>query len=477
MQITVPDFSSARVLVVGDVMLDRYWHGAAGRISPEAPVPVVQIEQEVSRPGGAANVAINLGALGVQATLIGLVGEDEHADMLASQLSAGGVEAKLDRIATHPTICKLRVLSQRQQLIRLDFERSFTPTEANGVKTLFEESLDQADVVIVSDYAKGTLCEVAELITLARARDIPVLVDPKGADWRPYAGATLLTPNLAEFVGVAEAEKSYEDRHFLKSHAVSLIESLNLSALLVTRGASGMSLFPSKDSEVHLPAHAQEVFDVTGAGDTVISLLGAGLAAGMTLPEATELANLGASLVVAKVGAASVSPVELKAAAGMTIGQRGVVDLPTLMALVAASRLKGERIVMTNGCFDLLHVGHVSYLESARALGDRLIVAVNDDLSVRQLKGERRPVMTLDRRMQVLAGLDAVDWVISFSESTPAQLVGHLLPDILVKGGDYTPEEIAGAEAVVAAGGEVRALEYIEGESTTAILRRIQSTD
>lgn len=481
MQLSVPDFNSARVLVVGDVMLDRYWHGSAGRISPEAPVPVVQVEQEVSRPGGAANVAINLGALGVQVTLIGLVGEDEHADMLASQLLAGGVEAQLDRIATHPTICKLRVLSQRQQLIRLDFERGFTPAEASGIKSLFEQSLDEADVVIVSDYAKGTLCDVQAIIASANSRGIPVLVDPKGADWRPYVGATLLTPNLAEFVSVVATGKDqprdYEDRHFLKSQAAALIESLNLSALLVTRGASGMSLFSAADPDVHLPAHAQEVFDVTGAGDTVISLLGAGLAAGMTLPEATNLANLGASLVVAKVGAASVSPEELKAAAGMMIGQKGVVDLPTLMALVASSRLKGERIVMTNGCFDLLHAGHVSYLESARALGDRLIVAVNDDLSVTRLKGKNRPVMTLDRRMQVLAGLDAVDWVIPFSESTPAQLVHQVLPDVLVKGGDYTPEEIAGSEAVIAAGGEVRALEYIEGESTTAILRRIQSTD
>lgn len=480
MQITVPDFNRARVLVVGDVMLDRYWHGTAGRISPEAPVPVVQVDREVSRPGGAANVAINLGALGAQVTLVGLVGDDEHADILVNQLSAGGVKAKLDRVATHPTICKLRVLSQRQQLVRLDFERGFTSEEAKSVKTLVEESLDDVDVVIISDYAKGTLCEVRSLIKHATARQIPVLVDPKGTDWQPYKGATLLTPNLAEFAGVTKMhsilEREQEDSHFLRDEARNLMENLELGALLVTRGAKGMSLFHSEQAELHLPAHAQEVFDVTGAGDTVISLLGAGLATGLSISDATRLANLGASLVVAKVGAASVSPVELRAAAGIAVGKRGVVDLATLMALVASSRLRGERVVMTNGCFDILHAGHVSYLQSARALGDRLIVAVNDDASVQRLKGSGRPVMTLDTRMQVLAGLDAVDWVISFSEPTPTSVIEQILPDVLVKGGDYEAEEIAGYAAVTAAGGEVKTLEYIEGESTTAILRRIQSS-
>lgn len=477
MQLNLPDFGKARVLVVGDVMLDRYWHGVAGRISPEAPVPVVQVQQEVSRPGGAANVAINLGALGAQVMLVGLVGEDEHADMLTSQLSAGGVEARLDRVPTHPTICKLRVLSHRQQLIRLDFERGFTKAEASKVVGIFEKSLDEVDVVIISDYAKGTLSEVSVLIELAKKKQIPILVDPKGTDWHPYAGATLLTPNLAEFAGVVGGEGDYEDRHFLKQQARKLIKDIDVSALLVTRGANGMSLFPSVDAEVHLPAHAREVFDVTGAGDTVISLLGAGIAAGMSLSEATKLANLGASLVVGKVGAASVSPAELQAATGSIAGNQGIVDLPTLMALIASSRLKGERMVMTNGCFDLLHAGHVSYLKSARALGDRLIVAVNDDDSVQRLKGPGRPVMNLDTRMQVLAGLDSVDWVIPFSESTPSDLIKQVLPDILVKGGDYKAAEIAGHDAVIAAGGEVRSLEYIEGESTTAILQRIQSTD
>ena len=473
MQLTIPDFAAARVLVVGDVMLDRYWQGPTGRISPEAPVPVLRVEDETRRPGGAANVAMNLGALGVDVTLVGLVGDDEHARLLEAQLRDGGVTPALQRVTTHPTICKLRVLSQRQQLIRLDFERPFTPAETVGLRERFADALTRVDAVIVSDYAKGTLGEVEDLIALARDRGVPVLVDPKGTDWRRYRGATLLTPNLPEFRQVA-GEVIAEDTD-IETAARHLAASLDLDALLVTRGDQGMTLVPAQGEARHLPAHAREVYDVTGAGDTVIALLGAVLAAGLDMGEATSLANLAASLVVAKVGTASVTIGELEAAAGVAVANHRIVDHAALLAALAPARARGERIVMTNGCFDLLHAGHVRYLESARALGDRLVVAVNDDASVARLKGEDRPVMPLAQRMTVLSALSAVDWVVPFAEDTPAGLIASVRPDILVKGGDYRPEAIAGHDAVVAAGGEVRVLEFVEGESTSALIDRIQT--
>jgi len=462
MQLKVPDFSAARVLVVGDVMLDRYWQGPTGRISPEAPVPVMRVDDETLRPGGAANVAMNLGALGVDVSLVGLIGADEHGELLTEQLQAGGVKPMLQRVSTHPTICKLRVLSQRQQLIRLDFERPFTPAETAGLQAQYNQALANADVVIVSDYAKGTLCEVQGLILQAREAGVPVLVDPKGSDWQRYQGATLLTPNLPEFQAVwaqtpaalsNQTETRVHDADALANAAQELIRELGLEAMLVTRGEHGMSLVESGAEAFHLPAHAREVFDVTGAGDTVIALLGAVLATGASMQDATALANLAASLVVAKVGTASVRMAELEAAAGTSRNNDQVVDRNALLALLAPIRARGERVVMTNGCFDLLHAGHVHYLAQARALGDRLIVAVNDDASVKRLKGDSRPVMPLEQRMQVLAALADVDWVVAFSEDTPADLIAAVCPDVLVKGGDYQPESIAGYAAVKAAGG------------------------
>ena len=483
MQLNVPDLGTARVLVVGDVMLDRYWQGPTGRISPEAPVPVLRVDEEDLRPGGAANVAMNLGALGVQVKLMGLIGHDEHGDRLEAQLKAGGVQSWLQRVDTHPTICKLRVMSQRQQLMRLDFEQPFTATEAGGLVAQFEAALAETDVVIVSDYAKGTLSAVTDLIARARKANVPVLVDPKGTDWQRYRGATLLTPNLPEFRAVLALQPNGPDEAVqaltneaagIEEAARALLPVYDLEGLLVTRGEHGMSLVPGADEALHLPANAREVYDVTGAGDTVIALLGAVLATGAGMADATALANLAASLVVGKVGTASVSVAELEAAAGRSAHHDQIVDRKALAALLAPARARGERIVMTNGCFDLLHAGHVQYLESAGALGDRLVVAVNDDASVARLKGAARPVMPLAQRMTVLAGLASVDWVVPFSEDTPGDLIADILPDVLVKGGDYLPEQIAGHDAVTAAGGEVKVLEFVDGESTSALITRIQ---
>ncbi|MCP1728630.1 D-beta-D-heptose 7-phosphate kinase/D-beta-D-heptose 1-phosphate adenosyltransferase [Natronospira proteinivora] len=467
----LPDFSTARVMVLGDVMLDRYWQGPTGRISPEAPVPVVRVEDEQTRPGGAGNVALNLAALSVSARLMGCVGEDEAARLLREALDEAGIAHRLVDWQ-RPTITKLRVISRHQQLIRLDFEQSPPGTAPAGLFESFSTALPETGVVVLSDYAKGALGDCPRLIRAAREAGLPVLVDPKGQDFTPYRGATLLTPNLGEFEAVVGP---CPDDDTLVARAEALARELELDGLLVTRSEKGMSLIRPGQPPLHLPARAREVFDVTGAGDTVIAVLAAMLAAGESLDDAARLANIAAGLVVGKLGAATVSPSELRLAmhdAGAP--EAAVMDRVTLGHAVRHARERGERVVMTNGCFDILHAGHVSYLRAARALGDRLIVAVNDDDSVRRLKGAERPVNPVQDRMSVLAGLEAVDWVVPFSEDTPRDLICELLPDLLVKGGDYQPEEIAGHDCVVANGGQVKILDFVEGQSTTGLLNRIR---
>lgn len=480
---STPSFANSRVLVVGDVMLDRYWYGDTGRISPEAPVPVVKIGEEERRLGGAANVALNLACMGAQARLIGVVGDDEPAQATRGLLADAGVTVDFVTSPGHPTISKLRVMSRNQQLIRLDFEKSFALDGAFDQAVLaerIEAALAEADVVICSDYGKGTLAAVEDIVAAARRHKVPVLVDPKGRDWHRYAGAALITPNEAEFEAYAGALAGVDeaaDEATLVERAAAVRRDLSLGALLVTRSEKGMSLFEA-DGHLHLPAQAQEVFDVTGAGDTVIAMMGAGLGAGLSLAEAASLANLGAGIVVAKLGTATVSPSELdRALRSSSHEHQGVLDEETLVTLREELRAHGERVVMTNGCFDLLHPGHVAYLEAARALGDHLIVAVNDDASVRRLKGAERPLNSLLHRMQVLRGLASVDSVVAFSEDTPERLICRLTPDVLVKGSDYLPDEIAGADCVKAAGGEVRVLDFVDGFSTTAIIDRMTSRD
>jgi D-beta-D-heptose 7-phosphate kinase / D-beta-D-heptose 1-phosphate adenosyltransferase len=465
-----PDFSSAHILVVGDIMLDRYWHGGTSRISPEAPVPVVHVTDEEDRPGGAANVALNISALGGQAHLLGVTGNDSAAETLQHLLGQQQVECHFVRLPSVRTITKLRVLSRHQQLLRLDFESPLHHFDHTQLVATFEQLLQHVDAVVLSDYAKGTLAGAATLIRLARAAGKPVLVDPKGSDFSKYQGATVITPNCAEFetiVGVCadQDDMAHKGEH-LRAH-------LHLEALLITRSEKGMTLLRRDHAPVHLPAHAREVFDVTGAGDTVIGVLATALAAQKDMRDAVALANLAAGLVVAKLGAACVSAAELTQALTHHHDNQGILSEAHLRAAVAAARAHGETVVMTNGCFDILHAGHVHYLEQARTLGDRLIVAINDDASVSRLKGATRPINPLAERMAVIAGLSAVDWVVAFSEDTPERLICTILPDVLVKGGDYRVEDIAGHRCVVAHGGHVRVLEFKDNCSTSAIVRKI----
>jgi D-beta-D-heptose 7-phosphate kinase/D-beta-D-heptose 1-phosphate adenosyltransferase len=394
--------------------------------------------------------------------------------LLTRALEQRGVRCELYRSPALPTIHKLRVLARSQQLLRIDAEQSLQGC-AEELGALYGRLLRQADVVILSDYAKGTLARVEDLVAAAKAAKIPVLIDPKGTDFVRYRGAYALTPNRSEFEAVVG--RSSDEAELLRKGA-ALREELELDLLLVTRGEQGMTLFEQDAEPLTLPTQAREVFDVTGAGDTVIALLGAGIAAGLAPADAAALANLGAGIVVGKIGAATASRSELQHALhAQGSGGRGLVDVPELVALVAEAKARGERVVFTNGCFDILHAGHVGYLEEAKSCGDRLIVAVNDDDSVRRLKGASRPVNPLADRMAVLAGLASVDWVVPFAEDTPAELIAKVLPDVLVKGGDYRVEQIAGGDTVLKNGGEVRVLGFKPGRSTSALIDALRRSD
>jgi D-beta-D-heptose 7-phosphate kinase/D-beta-D-heptose 1-phosphate adenosyltransferase len=468
--LSIPDFSNTHVVVAGDVMLDQYLFGATSRISPEAPVPVVHVQKTDDRPGGAANVAVNLASLGVKTRLIGAVGNDAAASTLETLLTRKGIDCDFARVGDRPTITKTRVQSRGQQLIRLDQENAAELNDSTLVDTL-ARTVAGTGAVVLSDYGKGALTEVRRMIALCREAGVPVLVDPKGRDFEKYRGATLLTPNQGEFEAVAGHCGSDAE---LAARGWQMVEDLELTALLVTRSEKGMMLLEAGNEPLFLSTQAREVYDVTGAGDTVIATLAGALASGQSLASSSALANIAAGLVVRKIGVATVTPGEIQVALHQRgQGGRGLVSRDELLVLVGEARARNERIVMTNGCFDILHAGHVAYLEEAKSLGDRLIVAVNDDDSVRRLKGDSRPINVLEDRMLVLAGLAAVDWVVPFADDTPAELIAGVLPDVLVKGGDYNPEEIAGSKEVLQNGGEVRVLSFRDGHSTSRILEKL----
>ncbi len=469
----LPNFHDASVLVAGDVMLDRYWYGPTNCISPEAPVPVVNIDAIDERPGGAANVAMNIASLGVKTHLVGLTGIDDAAQVLCNKLKTLNVYCNFVSVPSYPTIIKLRVLSHNQQLIRLDFEERFPEVNGRLLLTHIQKALPKIDILLLSDYAKGALSQVQHMIKMARTIKVPVLIDPKGSDFERYRGATLLTPNLSEFEAIVGHCKNESD---LEKRGRQLMNDFELSALLITRSNQGMTLLQPGIAPLYLPTQTQEVFDVTGAGDTVIGVLAAALAAGNSLEESCFLANSAASVVVGKIGTVSVSLIELENAVRGNQTRRGfgVMTPVQLKTAVSQARQRGEKIVMTNGIFDILHAGHVSYLTNARNLGDRLIVAVNNDTSTKNLKGKMRPINALENRMIVLSALESVDWVVPFEEDTPQNLINDILPDILVKGGDYKREDIAGGCEVHANGGNVKVLNFEHGFSTSKIIRTIK---
>lgn len=470
MSIQIPDFSTTKILVIGDLMLDRYWHGDTRRISPESPVPVVNVNEVEDRAGGAANVALNLAALGAKVTLAGITGEDVEAQTLQTLLERKGIDCLFEKRANQTTITKLRVISRNQQLIRLDFEKNFALQRPINLDA-FSIDFANYDAVVLSDYNKGTLAEPQSIIHAAKNSGKRVIIDPKGLDFSKYQNASLLTPNQSEFEAIVGSVANDQE---LLEKGEQLRQSLELDALLITRSEKGMALIEKNKAPYLQPTDAKEISDVTGAGDTVIATLAVTLAATGDSVLASQLANKAAGIVIGKLGTATASRSELELAVQKeSLKWKGVVSENDLLALIKVAKDKHEKIVMTNGCFDILHPGHVAYLKEAAALGNKLIVAVNDDLSVKRLKGDSRPINPLEHRMEMLAAIDGVDWVVAFSEDTPERIITKMLPDILVKGGDYKAEEIAGFNAVTNNGGDVKILQFKDGYSTTKIIEKI----
>ncbi|KJS32118.1 MAG: hypothetical protein VR64_08405 [Desulfatitalea sp. BRH_c12] len=477
-------FNNVHVLVVGDIMLDRYIWGKVRRISPEAPVPVVAIDHTTETLGGAGNVALNLVSLGCRATVVGLCGADSIARDLRTLLEEKGIGDRLQVDDARPTITKTRIMAQKQQMLRLDHESTRPPAAdvAGAVRASILEEMAACQALVLSDYGKGLFADeafVQEVIGLARKRNIPVLVDPKGTDWQRYRRANGITPNTAELEAVLGTSLDGSDDRLIAS-ARHIRSRYDLDWLLVTRGAQGMCLIDPADAPVAIPAQAREVYDVSGAGDTVIATLAAGLAAGQSLTEAARTANLAAGIVVGKLGTQPVLLSELSTALAFNGLERfypysaaKMTAIDAAMARVREWKAAGTRIVFTNGCFDLLHPGHISLLYQARALGDRLVVGLNTDASIKRLKGSGRPILSEQDRAAMLSALECVDLVVHFDEDTPIQLIKAIRPDILVKGSDYTPDKVVGKEVVEAYGGCVKLVDLIQGYSTTQLTRKV----
>ncbi len=472
-------FGRRPILVIGDLILDGYYWGEVSRISPEAPVPVVHVQSTSWTAGGAANVAMNLAGLGLQVSLAGMVGNDHDGERLIGLLNDRKVDtSRVLAAGQWQTIVKTRIIARNQQLLRLDQEGplQIDPAEFEGWWINLQTALSaRPSAIVLSDYGKGLLSaeRCQQIISEAQRMAIPVLVDPKGKDFSKYAGATLISPNRAEMA--AAANVSAGDFAELLGAAGQMSAALAIPHFLVTLSEQGIAHIHQGKHQQY-PALAQEICDVAGAGDTVIALIAAGMVGGLDWPLSIYLANVAAGLAVSRVGVHPVCRQELLAALSRehSLGQADkVCTSQQLMARIAVWRNGGERIVFTNGCFDLLHAGHVSYLEQARALGDRLIVGLNTDRSVRAIKGPARPVIGQEDRARVLAALATVDGVILFDEPTPIDLIHLISPDTLVKGADYTEEQVVGADFVKAAGGQVALIPLLAGRSSSGIIHNL----
>nr|BET44454.1 MAG: bifunctional D-glycero-beta-D-manno-heptose-7-phosphate kinase/D-glycero-beta-D-manno-heptose 1-phosphate adenylyltransferase HldE [Candidatus Aschnera chinzeii] len=474
MKIDLPDFTKGRILVVGDVMLDRYWYSSSNKLSTESPVPICHVTSKNDSPGGAANVAMNIAALGSTVYLISFVGKDRAAKILYSKLKKANIFCDFISSYSYSTIIKLRILAQNKQLVRIDFEKQ---SECFNVQELFrrvKNILSNVDAIIISDYGKGTLKEISKLISLANSASIPVFIDPKGKCFNEYAYASILTPNMYEFERVVGKCVNNQD---IKNKGMNLINSLNLQqGLLITRSELGMTLLQRDNKITHLPAYTMHnVYDSTGAGDTVIAVLAASLIVKCDIYHACKLANIAASLVVKKLGTTSISFPEFKQAVYYPYNNNNYnIRKYKLKELVISLRNAGKTIVMTNGCFDILHAGHIQFLLQASKLGDFLIVAINSDSSIKRLKGLNRPINSLSDRVTILQALKMVDLVISFTEDTPKRIIIEIMPDILVKGSDYQLDNIVGAKEVLAAGGKVKIIKIKKKISATNIISKIK---
>lgn len=472
-------FSSTRILCVGDVMLDRFIKGKISRISPEAPIPVLHIKDEMVILGGAGNVVRNLEALGASVTFLSVVGNDKEGAHIQTLLEAlPRVNSFLLKDTLRATTVKTRFIAENQQILRTDQEKtSALPKDLEDklIKS-FKEHIATHDLAILSDYAKGIFSPrgLQALIAEAKIQGKPILVDPKGRDYSRYRGATLLTPNHHELMAAMDAPSETDSD--LVEASRKAIDVYDLSAMIVTRGEKGITLVKDSGLIEHLPTKAIEVFDVSGAGDTVIATLAIGLAAGATYSEAIALANAAAGLVVAKVGTAVVHPqelVEVLQAQEVQGYEEKIISRERAEEQIRVWKRRGHRITFTNGCFDLLHPGHVSLLKKSKACGDRLIVGLNTDNSVKRLKGPSRPIQQEMARAFVLSSLECVDLVVLFDEDTPLELIQAFKPDVLVKGADYKVEDVVGASFVQSYGGEVCLVDLVEGQSTTRMISQM----
>jgi D-beta-D-heptose 7-phosphate kinase/D-beta-D-heptose 1-phosphate adenosyltransferase len=445
-----------KITVIGDVMIDWYLHGESSRISPEAPVPVVNFKESKFQLGGAANVANNLKQLEIEPFLIGAVGKDHFGLLLKEHLRAEKIKFNLLSEKSFQTICKQRLMSSNQQLARIDYEQYFHASKLTNTFNTYIKNIAKTDLIIVSDYGKGTVFNARKLILSARKLKKKILIDPKGKDFTKYKGANLITPNKAEFENIMGKVGSKRD---LVNKAKKMLEHLNLESLIVTLGSEGMYVLTKSNRKIigdFINAYPQEVFDVSGAGDTTISALGAALSEGNDIFSAAEFANLAASISVSKLGTSTVSKYEVA-------------------SLEASKGNKEQVIVFTNGCFDIIHSGHLDLLKEARSYGDKLIVGLNSDKSISKLKGPERPIIDQSERKKILSALKFVDEVIIFNEENPLKLIKKLKPSILVKGADYTKEQVIGGEFVESYGGQIKLVKLVKGKSTSNIINKISS--
>lgn len=482
------DERPVRVAVVGDLILDEYLDGVVNRISPEAPVPVHLVKNSSVTAGGAANVARNIQLAGGQVLMVGVCGNDGAAVQLKQLLKDDSIDISgVFTDSERPTVKKTRITASHQQLVRIDWEE-VKPIDARVQADLYQFLKNNSwDVLLLSDYGKGGLPHefLKQLITLAAERKKWVAVDPKGKDYSIYAGAHLITPNrkeACEALGIGD-----QSEWTAEALAQTLYKRHKIDNILVTLGAQGMfGLEGATHQSQHLPAVTREVFDVSGAGDTVIAMMALGMGAGLHLFEAMKLANAAAGRVVEKWGTQPIKRDELLEALardqsrqtfGFVSSASKIVTLAELRQLVGPVGQRKRKVVFTNGCFDILHAGHISYLEEARSRGQLLVIGVNSDRSVRALKGATRPIIPGEQRMRLLAALQCVDYVVNFDEDTPARLIAELMPDVLVKGADYEVHQIVGADVVQAAGGVVERIPFVEGLSTSEIVRRVRSSE
>ena len=443
-----------KITVIGDVMIDWYLHGESSRISPEAPVPVVNFKESKFQLGGAANVANNLKHLEIEPFLIGAVGKDHFGSLLKEHLKVEKIKFNLLSEKSFQTICKQRLMSSNQQLARIDYEQYFHASKLSNILNTFTKNIAKTDLIIVSDYGKGTVSNARKLIQSTRKLKKKILIDPKGKDFTKYKGANLITPNKSEFENIMGKVGSKKD---LENKAKKMLEHLDLESLIVTLGSEGMYVLTKSNKKIignFINAYPQEVFDVSGAGDTTISALGAALSEANDIFSAAEFANLAASISVSKLGTSTVSKDEVT-------------------NLEASKNNKEQVIVFTNGCFDIIHSGHLDLLKEAKSYGDKLIVGLNSDKSVSKLKGPERPIIGQSERKKILSALKFVDEVIIFNEENPLKLIKKLKPSIIVKGADYTKEKVVGGAFVESYGGEIKLVKLTKGKSSSKIINKL----